>query len=285
MDKIFYTQECDFCSKENDSEFALIKLEEQSEHPSFFEDKSHIIFSLEQDVTVVFDSGETVNLPARHLYHIKKGSKYSLHAKSAAEVLILTFSRIDYYCRKRKYVSRVDENIIFSENVKPQVLLMEYPLVNFTESVRYYLNASLLCPFIQDLKRKELSILFKELYTYVQIESIILELYSNSKDFKSQIRYYLPKIKTVNEFAQLCGYSRKTFERMFKEHFGMNPSQMILRQKKEKTLAMLADSNIPIKVIVANLGFASASHLNTFCRKEFGVTPSVLREELAKRNS
>jgi AraC-like DNA-binding protein len=87
-------------------------------------------------------------------------------------------------------------------------------------------------------------------------------------------------VKTVEELAQMCKISVRSFNRKFKEAFGDSPYSWMLKQKSRVIKKRLADEKTSLKMIVKEYGFSSQAHLTVYCKKQFGETPSRLRKQL-----
>ena len=86
------------------------------------------------------------------------------------------------------------------------------------------------------------------------------------------------KVKNVEEFAHLGGYTTTTFRRLFKNMYGVPVYEWILDKKREGILNDLQYTKQRISVISARYGFDSLSHFAHFCKDSFGDTPPRLRK-------
>lgn len=275
MIKLVSTTDCNWYKGEENGVFMLINLTARQRVESVRSSESHLLFTNGVEIELLHENGEKVVIPPFHLYHVRRNNNYTIVSDAATEVLILTFWRIEYICSKNTIIKKLADCQLMDK--EPCPICLKPPMCNFIDSMKYYLQESLCCAHLQELKRRELSILFKNLYSVEEVASILVELLANSTSFKGQVMQYVSTAKTVNELARLCGYSLKTFERLFREHYDMTPYKWMSGYKLERLKEMIADNEMPIKLIVSTLGFTSASHLNTFCKKHLGVTPSVLR--------
>lgn len=283
MTKFISTKECKWYKKEENGDFYLLVLSPQQMYESAPSSMSQIIFTSEKGVTLFHENEEKEYIPPFHLLHIKKNRKYKLHSEFETEVLIITFWKIEFLCSRNEVI-----NILSSReylNRVPRPLELKAPMRNYVESMKYYLHESLCCAHLQELKRRELSILFKSFYSLDDVASILDELLLNSTGFRKLVMDHVQTARTVSELARLCGYSPKTLERLFKEHYNTTPYKWMLTYKIDRLKELIANNEIPIKLIVSSLGFTSASHLNTFCKKHFGMTPSVLRTHIIKEST
>ena len=90
------------------------------------------------------------------------------------------------------------------------------------------------------------------------------------------------KVKNVEEFAHLGGYSVTSFRRLFRNMYGMPVYEWILNKKREGILEDLKYTKTRIGDISQRYGFESMSHFAHFCKASFGDTPRSLRNRAAK---
>ena len=89
------------------------------------------------------------------------------------------------------------------------------------------------------------------------------------------------KVKNVEEFAHLGGYTTTTFRRLFKNMYGVPVYEWILDKKREGILNDLRYTKQRISAISTRYGFDSLSHFAHFCKDSFGDTPRALRKRAA----
>lgn len=85
------------------------------------------------------------------------------------------------------------------------------------------------------------------------------------------------KVKTVEELAQLGGYTISTFRRIFNSVFHEPVYEWMLARRKENVLDDLQNSECTISEICYKYGFESLPHFSNFCKKSFGASPRNLR--------
>lgn len=86
---------------------------------------------------------------------------------------------------------------------------------------------------------------------------------------------------TVGDVADYVGFSKSYFSAYFKKTLGFSVSAFILRCKLEEGKELLQYTDKPISTISEFLCFSSQSHFHTTFKKQFGMTPSEYRKELA----
>jgi len=84
----------------------------------------------------------------------------------------------------------------------------------------------------------------------------------------------------LSDLADLCGYSRAHFLRMFQVTTGVTPYEYHMQMRIQHAMTLLTSSASPLIDIAAACGFSSQSHLASVFRKRIGATPSVFRRRL-----
>lgn len=85
---------------------------------------------------------------------------------------------------------------------------------------------------------------------------------------------------TLDELAQVAGYSRFHFARGFRAATGMPPYAYLLRQRIALACELLANRDLPISGIAAATGFATHAQFSSRFRQVTGLAPSAYREML-----
>lgn len=91
-------------------------------------------------------------------------------------------------------------------------------------------------------------------------------------------------ISTVTEWSQLLGFnSDRYFSRVFRNHFGERPKEVITKVKIEKIKECIAKSPDDIFYCIAKeLGFIDDQALYKFTKRHLGMSPTELRKECEK---
>ena len=84
---------------------------------------------------------------------------------------------------------------------------------------------------------------------------------------------------TVEELAQLGGYTLSTFRRIFNNVFHEPVYEWMLARRKEGIWDDLNNSECSISEICYKYGFESLPHFSNFCKKSFGASPRNLRRQ------
>ncbi len=78
---------------------------------------------------------------------------------------------------------------------------------------------------------------------------------------------------TIEELANIAGYSSFHFARMFKESFALPPHQYLGRLRIQKAKDMIKAGKLSLADIALSCGYSSQAHFTTSFKKATGVTP------------
>ena len=241
----------------------------------FFLLKGQILINSEEYAGTIINSGEFV------LQAI--ASKVEILAMTDSEGILYTFDDPKAFCYDRyTYILKNVPPPLISEplKIKPEIKL-------FLEGVASYLNADKICKELLEFKRKELYYLLAHYYTDYELSPIVHSLSQYTSSFEYFILKHHKQIKSVEDFAQLGGYSVTTFRRIFKAIFNEPAYEWMMKQRKESILYQLRYTDASISEICFGHGFESLSHFSNFCKKFFGDSPRNIRkkekEEIVKK--
>ncbi|MFI3323062.1 MAG: helix-turn-helix transcriptional regulator [Rikenellaceae bacterium] len=140
------------------------------------------------------------------------------------------------------------------------------------------------CEHLQSVKSEELFIILRMVYGPEVITDIFHEIMGEKSDFRAIVLDKYKEVNTRQELADVTGMSISSFSRKFKEEFGEPVYSWMLKQRSKEIHHMLAVPSVSVGDIVKEFGFSSPSHLTKYCRKQFGCTPTELRNRIRKSN-
>jgi len=83
---------------------------------------------------------------------------------------------------------------------------------------------------------------------------------------------------TLGEIAEAVNSSPFNFARIFQQQTGVPVHRYLTRLRLRTSLERIAEPNVDLTTIALDLGFSSHSHFSDVFRREFGKTPSEVRE-------
>ncbi|MEI9980318.1 MAG: AraC family transcriptional regulator [Edaphobacter sp.] len=82
---------------------------------------------------------------------------------------------------------------------------------------------------------------------------------------------------SVENMAEISGFSRGHFIRSFRSFMGVTPHQYLIHQRLERAKNLILTTQQSIAKIAVSCGFATESHFYRAFTKHLGVTPTSLR--------
>lgn len=91
---------------------------------------------------------------------------------------------------------------------------------------------------------------------------------------------HLPQIRTVDDWAQLCGYTRAAFARAIYAYHDRTPGEILRDHRLRKIRHLLATEDVKLYEVALCVGLPNAGALNHFVNVWVGIPPSRWRERL-----
>lgn len=98
------------------------------------------------------------------------------------------------------------------------------------------------------------------------------------RDCKDYIARHRTGKIDLNAMAEELRISYGYLSRKFREIVGMTVQQYILKEKIRAAANMIRYSDIPLSEIANYLDFSSQSHMGTYFKKEYHMTPNEYRK-------
>lgn len=206
------------------------------------------------------------------------GSKIKLLALTEVEYIVYWFNELPQICESyyREILNTSEAPLTYTP------LVMNYRLSRFITDLGEYLTEGISCgPFIE-IKSQELVFLLTCYYPRPQLSNFFYPISTYTESFQYFIMQNYNKVKNVEEFAHLGGYTVTTFRRLFRNMYGVPVYEWILDKKREGILDDLQHTKERITDISTRYGFDSLSHFAHFCKASFGDSPRALRSRAAK---
>lgn len=99
--------------------------------------------------------------------------------------------------------------------------------------------------------------------------------------------YMLSNLSTaisLGALAETAGLSYSHFLRAFRETVGVSPHRHLMQMRAQRAEHLVLSSQMPLKQIALDCGFASQSHMTTTMKRLLHITPSALRQ-LSRRGA
>ncbi|GAB5467753.1 MAG: AraC family transcriptional regulator [Rhodospirillales bacterium] len=83
----------------------------------------------------------------------------------------------------------------------------------------------------------------------------------------------------LESLAACVGLGVTSFARRFAKTFGCPPYAYVISRRVERARRLLAESDMALKAVAANCGFADQAHMTRVVKRGLGVTPSQYRQQ------
>ncbi len=231
---------------------------------------------------------ESYNMDYSSIVTLPKKCEFSIEYSEGSEFLILGYD--DPSSEAGRKILDAVRLKIDDKRIKIAALSIHKMIASYIELLKSYSQISKPCPEIFRLKKEELYVLLRCLYKDFELAHFFYPVLIESCSFRQYILDNYDKVSNVQELIDGLSISKSIFYDKFKQEFGQSAKQWLIERLKERILKRITDVSVTAKDIMYEFEFSSPEHLNTFCKKQFGLTPgrlidSVQREFLYGRNN
>ena len=268
---------CHSYTVEPEAGFSLIKLKEGEKMVVERGDFNSLLFLTAGNFEINSEERNDYVVREGHFVFCFRAFQYEITALSDVEIVKAHFITAGATCDMIPFNSIVGK--IKKISYKFTQVAMNEPMNILLQSVKLYLDNSMKCNHLQRAKIQEMFIIFKFFYTpQIQLRTFY-NLFDRNQSFVSLVRNNAPRVKTVEELADICGFSVQHFNNMFKQEFNDTPYSWMQKQRIEEIERLLTDTNVPLKSIIKMYSFTNHGHFALFCRKYLHKTPLKIRKE------
>ena len=206
------------------------------------------------------------------------GSKVELLALTDVEYITYWFTELPLLCEER--YKEILEAARAPLTYTPLDIIPKLERL-LEDLAGYFKEQPDTCDKYLDIKCQEIIYILTCYYPIQPIGIFFYPISTYTESFHYFVMQNYDKVKNVEEFAHLGGYTTTTFRRLFKNMYGVPVYEWILDKKREGILNDLQYTKQRISVISTRYGFDSLSHFAHFCKDSFGDTPRALRKRAA----
>lgn len=271
--------DCAGCPKATDS---ILIHRQMSRGEHILKDKltqNCMLFMIKGELLVNSEEYPGTTLYERHFILQAIGSKYEALALTEVEYIIYNFNELPLICEDR-YKEILDNAQEAPLTYTPLVMHSRLSYL-ITDVASYIDEQTSACSNFIKLKCKELVYLITNYYPLPQLSTFFYPISRYTESFHYFIMQNYLKVKNVEDFAHLGGYTTTTFRRLFKNLYGVPVYEWMLEKKRAGILDDLQHTKMRITEICNRYGFDSLSHFAHFCKDSFGDTPRALRKKVA----
>lgn len=238
------------------------------------------LFMIEGEVCVNSGEYEGLRIMQKQMIFIPQNVEIRLESTTESKCILLFWDRNVSVCDKLFLSSLpvTDKDLEADDLILP----IRKNLMKVLDSVGTYLEAGLLCKHMHLLKQQELLFVLKGFYTKKELTAFFSTSTGIRQHFEKFVLENYKKVSSVKEFADLYYISERSFSRKFHSCFGESPYKWMQKKKAEQVLEMICDPELSFQEIARKFDFSSPSHLTAYCRRMYGMPPTLLREKSKK---
>ncbi len=268
---------CHSYTSEPEAGFSLLLLKAGEKTVIDSGDFNSLLFLMKGNFEITSEERRDYTVRENHFVFCFREYHYEVTALTDVEIIRAHFITAGAACDMIPFNSIVGK--IKKINYKFTQVAFNDEMALLLKSVRLYLDNSMKCNHLQRAKIQEMFIIFKFFYTpQVQLRTFY-NLFDRNQSFASLVRNNAPRVKTVEELAEICGFSIQHFNNMFKQEFHDTPYSWMQKQRIVEIERLLTDTNVPLKSIIKMYSFTNHGHFALFCRKYLKKTPLKIRKE------
>lgn len=231
---------------------------------------------------VVVDENNVIFLSPYTLFLAGRNSLIDLEVPEGGSAIALLFDYVGKYC---------DQKICAFLETKESVFVNSTSILPMDDGIKGYfttMDTSLSGLFeeipFREIKYKEFFYILCNLLKVSDFAEFLHPAMSwYDPVFRRKVMDNYQKSYRVKTLAADCGYSEKEFVEKFKEEFGILPCKWINDQVHQAIVKKLSNPCSCFKEIANDLQMSSVQSFSRFCKKNFGITPTQLRQQLIEK--
>ena len=274
--KLYYKNEHICCSKYKKKEDATFYFEQTDEY--IFQEESCknnlMIFIINGSIRIKSHYFDNKIIHNGEMFTIPKNFSYQIATSKKSKILFFYFDSPSSSCSKQ--VLNSYRKLVLDSDYKGTSLPIKQSVSKFISLLDIYLTAGASCTHLHDLKKEELFLNLRWFYSKEDLAHLLYPILKHTCSFRRFVLDNCEKVNNVTEMIEYSNLSKSLFYEKFKKEFGMPAKQWMVDRLKHKILYRIAEPDITAKDLMNEFNFSSPEHLNSFCKKQFGMTPTDL---------
>jgi AraC-like DNA-binding protein len=237
----------------------------------------YILFVLGGMIDLTCNQYENRRFQANEMIFLLRSSSVRIKILKKAKVFVMYFDTLFSSCDRQLFKTYLPDTEKTVYDFRP--VAIPPPVRVFLEQILYFQQQKVNCLHFHEVKHRELFILLRTLCPRKDIVALLFPIIGNSLSFRNRVLEKYPELEDggVMEFAGLVGMGRKTFDKRFREEFGLSPAKWIQQEMAIRLhLYLTEEPGITIADAMDKFHFNSPSHFNRFCRQHFNETPGAI---------
>lgn len=277
LNKLLYIQEHLSCKNYHN------KLENGFKYIEFKKDEvileketiwNHVVFMLEGECVINYNQFKDRKFQVGSIILLPKMATIKMEVTAGSRLLSLSFGIPLNLCDKFTLQSLTGLCDKLNYNFEP--VEIRYPLPPFLELVTHCLKQKMDCGHFHVLLQQELFFLLRCFYTKEELALLFYPILATELSFKDFIIGNCTKVNNVNELISLSNMGKCNFYCKFKQVFGTTAKQWLLKQRNQRILNKVMESETTIGELMEEFNFDSQAHFTHYCKQHFDCTPREL---------
>ena len=237
--------------------------------------KGKINFSYEYKVDNVLDAGTFLMFPI--------GYEHLMNVVEDSDIIIVNMHNEINFCNHfpLEILYELNKNVESENSTYP--LKINEVISNYLDTVVQSISDGLKCAYFHELKQKELLFYLRAYYPKKDLATFFAPILNNDIRFSRLIYRNYESAKSIENLAALTNYSVSGFKKRFLKVFGIPPRSWIEKEKSKKIYYEINCTQKSFKEISIEYDFSSTAHFDKFCKRVYGMSPGVLRENSKQR--
>ncbi|SVB65125.1 uncharacterized protein METZ01_LOCUS217979, partial [marine metagenome] len=93
------------------------------------------------------------------------------------------------------------------------------------------------------------------------------------REVRAEVHERMVEHWSIDQMARLANLSTSRFAALFKNEFGVSPTEDLIRQRIDRAKTLLSNARVSVKEISVECGFESVHYFHRAFKKRVGVTP------------
>lgn len=234
-----------------------------------------IIFILDGTIQITSYYFNDQHIKSNTMLCIPKGFSYRIKSSKGTRLLFFYFETFNNWYTKQGLC--FSQKLIIEQQYKGTAIHINQSLREYLKSLDIYLQVNAnYCTYLHEIKTEELFFNLHWFYTKEDLAKLLFPIIKNTGSFRRFVIDNCDKVNNVSELIKQSNISKSVFYTKFKKEFGIPAKKWMLNRLKDKILYRIADPEITPKDLMREFNFSSPEHLNSFCKKQFGMSPTLL---------
>lgn len=242
-------------------------------------EKNTLVFLLDGQLDV--STGGTVcqRISGQRMFLVCAGDNF--HSKAVTDCCLMRCSfDNDMTLCSRFYIDDlkryVPEEYRESSNGIPS-LPLEGLFQEEVELTRNLIGTGLSCIHFQQSRKEVLFMELRAFYSKEDLAILFAPILGAENDFRNSVLKAAPFADTSQQLAESLNMSTTSFNRKFKEAFGIPARQWLIHKKEQKLIRDILMTDMSTMELAEKYHFTS-NYVGTFCRQHFGKSAAELRK-------